>query len=86
MDELEWQPGLDAAAIGVSVDGGMVTLTGQVSSLAQKWEAERGGFVAFVTRGKASQREKESNECAQIFRGGIALATFPLLHATPAKA
>jgi osmotically-inducible protein OsmY len=40
LDELEWQPGLDARAIGVSVDRGVVTLTGQVASLAQKWEAE----------------------------------------------
>jgi osmotically-inducible protein OsmY len=40
IDELEWQPGLDAAAIGVSVDSGVVTLAGQVASLAQKWEAE----------------------------------------------
>ena len=40
MDELEWQPGLDAAAIGVSADSGVVTLSGQVASLAQKWEAE----------------------------------------------
>jgi osmotically-inducible protein OsmY len=40
LDELEWQPGPDARAIGVSVDRGVVTLTGQVASLAQKWEAE----------------------------------------------
>jgi osmotically-inducible protein OsmY len=40
MAELEWQPGLDAAAIGVSADSGVVTLSGHVASLAQKWEAE----------------------------------------------
>jgi osmotically-inducible protein OsmY len=40
MDELEWKPGLDAAAIGVTADSGVVTLSGQVASLSQKWEAE----------------------------------------------
>jgi osmotically-inducible protein OsmY len=40
LDELQWKPGLDAAAIGVTADSGVVTLTGQVPSLSQKWEAE----------------------------------------------
>jgi len=33
-DELEWHPGLSAAAIGVSVDSGVVTLSGHVVNLA----------------------------------------------------
>ena len=39
--ELEWQPTVDAADIGVSVEDGVVTLRGEVSSFPQKWAAER---------------------------------------------
>ena len=38
---LEWEPSFDAADIGVSVDGGVVTLRGDVGSYAAKSAAER---------------------------------------------
>jgi len=38
---LEWEPSFDAADIGVSIDGGVVTLRGEVSSYAAKSAAER---------------------------------------------
>src|SRR5437588_4120323 len=41
MDELKWEPSVDAAHIGVSVKDGVVTLTGHVSSYAEKFAAER---------------------------------------------
>ena len=40
-DELEWEPSLDAAAIGVAVTDGAVTLTGHVNSYAEKRAAEK---------------------------------------------
>jgi len=40
-NELMWDPKVDAAAISVSVNGGMVTLEGTVGSLRQKIEAGR---------------------------------------------
>jgi len=40
IDELEWEPSLDANDIGVAVDDGVVTLTGHVPSYAQKFAAE----------------------------------------------
>jgi osmotically-inducible protein OsmY len=40
LDELEFEPSIDAAHIGVTVDGGVVTLTGHVSSYAEKIAAE----------------------------------------------
>jgi len=40
MDELEWVPDVDAAQIGVTAKGGVVTLSGFVTSYAQKMSAE----------------------------------------------
>jgi osmotically-inducible protein OsmY len=40
LDELDFEPSIDAANIGVAVDEGVVTLTGHVASYAQKTTAE----------------------------------------------
>jgi osmotically-inducible protein OsmY len=40
-DELDWEPSVDAAHIGVSVENGVVTLTGHVPTYAEKLSAER---------------------------------------------
>jgi len=40
LEELEFEPSIDATNIGVAVDDGVVTLTGHVSSYAQKIAAE----------------------------------------------
>jgi osmotically-inducible protein OsmY len=41
-DELKWEPGVgDSTKIGVAVKDNVVTLTGFVSSYAEKWAAER---------------------------------------------
>ncbi|MGZ7040635.1 MAG: BON domain-containing protein, partial [Thermoanaerobaculia bacterium] len=32
LDELEWDPSIDASKIGVRVDSGVVTLTGHVAT------------------------------------------------------
>ena len=41
MDELKWEPYLNASEIGVAVKNGVVTLTGQVDSYSKKLAAER---------------------------------------------
>lgn len=41
LDELEFEPSIDAASIGITVDNGIVTLTGHVGSYSQKETAER---------------------------------------------
>ena len=41
LDELEFEPSVDAAGIGVAVNDGVVTLTGHVSTYAEKVAAER---------------------------------------------
>jgi osmotically-inducible protein OsmY len=40
LDELQWEPGVDASDIGATVKDGVVTLTGTVDSYAEKWAAE----------------------------------------------
>jgi osmotically-inducible protein OsmY len=39
-NELAWSPKVDASRIAVSVSDGAVTLTGEVGSYLEKWEAE----------------------------------------------
>jgi len=38
--ELEYEPTVDAAEIGVSVEDGIVTLNGTARSFPEKWTAE----------------------------------------------
>ncbi|HEY0650511.1 BON domain-containing protein [Phenylobacterium sp.] len=40
-DELEWEPSIDAADIGVTVENGIVRLVGHVANYAQKGAAEK---------------------------------------------
>ena len=39
-EELNWEPRVNAAGIGVAVEDGVVTLTGSVDNWAEKWAAE----------------------------------------------
>jgi len=41
LDELRWEPGVNATDIGVTVKDGVVTLEGTVDSFAEKWAAEK---------------------------------------------
>ncbi len=41
MDQLKWNPVLNSSAIGVAVQFGVVTLSGQVDTYAKKLEAEK---------------------------------------------
>lgn len=41
LDELEWEPSVNSAHIGVTANNGVVTLTGHVPSYAEKFAAER---------------------------------------------
>lgn len=38
---LEWEPGIDAAHVGVIADAGVITLHGTVATFRQKWLVER---------------------------------------------
>jgi osmotically-inducible protein OsmY len=57
--ELEWEPSLDERRSGVSVIDGIVPLTGDLSSYAEKWKAERaverGSVRSWVERHEAEK-------------------------------
>ena len=55
--ELRWEPSVNAAAIGVAVKDGIVTLTGRVASYAEKYAAARA--AARVAGVKAVANELE---------------------------
>lgn len=51
---LEWEPSIDAGDIGVSVDAGVVTLRGNVTSYAEKLTAERVALAIYGVKGLAN--------------------------------
>jgi osmotically-inducible protein OsmY len=55
LHELEWEPSVDAAHIGVAVKGGVVTLSGSVSSYAEKWAAEAAAKRVYGVRAVANE-------------------------------
>jgi osmotically-inducible protein OsmY len=57
LDELEWDPRFNAAHIGVSVENGVVTLTGHVGSYAEKVAAENAAKRVAGVRGVAQELE-----------------------------
>src|SRR3954453_2927052 len=55
LDELKWEPSVDAAHVGVSVKDGVVTLSGHVSSYAEKYAAERAAKRVYGVRAVANE-------------------------------
>ena len=51
---LEWEPGVNAARIGVSVNDGVVTLQGTVTTFSQKGTAQRAAGHVFGVRAVAN--------------------------------
>ncbi|HVM78630.1 MAG TPA: BON domain-containing protein [Stellaceae bacterium] len=57
LDELEWEPSLDAAHVGVAARAGVVTLSGHVASFAEKLAAERAAWRVAGVRAVAQEIE-----------------------------
>ncbi len=57
IDELEYEPSLDAADIGVTAEHGVVTLSGYVTDYAQKVAAERAAWRVRGVKGIAQKIE-----------------------------
>jgi len=53
-DALDWEPSVDVSDVDVSVDGGVVTMRGDVGSYAQKRTAERVVLGVYGVRGVAN--------------------------------
>ena len=53
MRELEWDPSVEAAHIGVIAKDGAVTLTGKVPTYSQKWAAVQAGIRRTSRRRRA---------------------------------
>ncbi|HEX4590673.1 MAG TPA: BON domain-containing protein [Gemmataceae bacterium] len=57
LEELKWDPSVDAANIGVSVTNGVVTLSGNVPTLVEKYSAERAAKRVHGVRAVANELE-----------------------------
>ena len=55
MDELKWEPTIQAAEIGVAVKDGVVTLSGTVDSYAKEWAADRAAKRVFGVKAVIEQ-------------------------------
>lgn len=58
IEELDWDPSIDASAIGVSAKDGIVTLSGSVSSYPQKKNAERAAKRVAGVRAVAEMKNR----------------------------
>lgn len=72
LDELEFQPNIDAAAIGVAIENGVVSLTGHVRTYAQKFAAERAVKSVKGVKAVAEEIKVVSNEDLDISDEAIA--------------
>ena len=57
LEELKWEPSVNAADVGVEVKDGIVTLAGQVSSFSEKWGAEQAAQRVSGVKGLAIEMD-----------------------------
>lgn len=72
MEDLRWDPSIDASKIGVAVTNGVITLTGGVPSYFQKQTAERIAKRVAGVRAVANDIEVQLPSVVQKTDGGIA--------------
>ncbi len=59
LDELKWEPSVNASHIGVVVKDGIVTLTGRVPAYMEKYAAEKAAKRVYGVRAVANELEVE---------------------------
>jgi osmotically-inducible protein OsmY len=79
--ELQWEPSVEAAHIGVSVKNSVVTLTGYVPSYAEKYAAERAANRVYGVRAVANELEVRLPGSSERTDEDIAEATINALKA-----
>ena len=77
--QLEWEPDVDAAHIGVIVNDGVVTLTGRVPSYAEKLSAERAAKRLTGVKALISELEVQPRASAERTDTDIARAVLQAL-------
>jgi osmotically-inducible protein OsmY len=74
LDELSWEPRIQPNEIGVTVEEGVVTLTGWVDNYAKKWAAERAAHRLQRVRAVANDIEVRLPTSASRTDADIAIA------------
>jgi osmotically-inducible protein OsmY len=72
MDELKWEPILNATEIGVAVKNGVVTLTGYVNNYAKKFAAENSAWRVKGVKAVAEELEVRLSDADQLTDAEIA--------------
>jgi osmotically-inducible protein OsmY len=80
--ELQWEPSVHAARIGVEVKDGVVTLAGQVDSYAEKWSAERAAQRVAGVKAMTTELKVHLTSLSQRTDGDIAQAVENVLEWT----
>jgi osmotically-inducible protein OsmY len=74
LNELKWEPSVDAAHIGVAARDGIVTLSGHVSSYAEKYAAERAAKRVYGVKAIANELDVKLPGSSQRTDADIAAA------------
>lgn len=82
LDELKWEPSVNAVHIGVSVKDGIVTLTGHVPSYAEKYAAEKAAKRVHGVRAVANELDVKLPGSSQRTDEDIATACVNALKAS----
>src|SRR5690242_4230739 len=80
--ELHWDPTVDATQVGVSAKDGVVTLTGNVTSYAEKYAAEAAAKRVHGVRAVANELEVKLPRSSQRTDQDIALSAVNALKAS----
>jgi len=81
LEELKWEPSVNAAHIGVSVKDGVVSLTGHVSSYAEKYAAEKAAKRVYGVKAVANDVEVKLPGDKQLTDEDVARACVSALEA-----
>jgi len=77
--ELEWDPAVDATKIGIASTEGVITLTGNVRSYSEKWNAEKIAKRVLGVKGVANEVEVVIEEGEHRDDGDIARSAITAL-------
>jgi osmotically-inducible protein OsmY len=81
LEELKWEPSVNAAHIGVAVKDGVVTLTGHVASYAERYAAEKAAKRVYGVKAVANDIEVKLPGDKQLTDEDIARACLVALSA-----